>query len=481
MSGKQKSLFRRRPGMAPLPITVVSAVVAALSTLMIWQSPRFISADVKPLILDFGSFRARPQSTWQAQDDDPSQQSDDANPSTSGAAPGTNASANAPVRRSSEPVRTQSSNGGLVLEWPRQRSQINSAASDAKSQAQRILQDAKDHLKAGDLRRALNSARLAYSYPVDWQPGEPNPEELLTQLETLANDPTFVDAARRAATSEINSANGRSDSLRPSGIPDNVLERHSGIGVWKPAPDSDGHNFSITANDSQSGVEDLPPFESSTDNAQNGFEATSTAKFPESNSGGIPVSQPYASQPLNPTAAGTEPGRLNIGINQQVSESTADFTAQRSLSAIERLEQRPLIISDQRTATAPAPANSPIGTLTFNVLATLTTIFAVLFFGTLFLFLAVIAMSKKLLGDKGVAFRIELVNSPLTVQAGAAAAAPAAEPAPVINELKLDPDFEGILSMSEQRARQREAAIMQQFIDNNVSLHNEVSANRAAA
>jgi hypothetical protein len=483
MSGQQKSLFKRRPGLAPLPIAAVSAVVAGLSTLMIWQSPRFISAEVKPLILDFGSFGARPQRTWQSQDDEPSQQSDDAEPSASEESLDSDGSASAPNRSSSAPVRTQSSNGGLVLEWPRQRSQINSAAADAKSQAQRVLKEAEDYLKAGDLCRALNSARLAYSYPVDWQPGEQHPEELLAELESLAKDPTFVDSARRAAISEINSANGRSDSMRPSGIPDNAQERHSGIGVWKQAPESDRHDVLITATDSQSGVEDFPPFVSSadgnSDNVQDVFEETSTAEVSEPSSGGTPVSQPYESQPLNPTDSALEPGRLNIGSYQQVSESTADFTAQRSLDAIERLEPRPLIITDQRTAAA--PANSPMGTLTFDVLATLTTIFAVLFFGTLFLFLAVLAMGRKLLGDNGVAFRIELVNSPLTVQAGAAAAAPAAEPASVINELKLDPDFEGILSMSEQRARQREAAIMEQFIENNVSLHKEVSENRAAA
>lgn len=484
MSGQQKSLFRHRPGVAPLPIAAVSAVVAGLLTLVIWQSPKFISAEVQPLILDFGSFGARPQNTTESQDGDSSQQSEDASSSTSQAVSTADASASGPARRSSEPIRTQSSNGGLVLEWPRQRSQINSPVADAKSQAQNVLKEAEDFLKAGDLRRALNSARLAYSYPVNWQPGEQNPEELLTQLEALAKDPTFVDTARRAVISDINSANGRSASLRPSGIPDSAFERHSGIGVWKPASDSVGHDVVITATESHSDVENVPSFESSQHGeshvAMDGFEAASTAQFPESDSGGIPVSQPYASQPSNPTDAGTEPGRLNIGVHQQVSESTADFVAQRSLAAIERLEPRPLIITDQRTAAA--PANSPIGTLTFDVLATLTTIFAVLFFGTLFLFLTVLAMGKKLLGDKGVAFRIELVNSPLTVQAGtAAAAAPTAEPASVINELKLDPDFEGILSMSEQRARQRESAIMQQFIENNVSLHKEVSENRAAA
>ena len=92
-------------------------------------------------------------------------------------------------------------------------------------------------------------------------------------------------------------------------------------------------------------------------------------------------------------------------------------------------------------------------------------------------------MGKKLIGEKGLGFRIELVNnSPLTIQTGAAApaAAPAAA-APATDELKIDPDFEGILSLSEQRARQRESAILQQFIENNVSLHNEIGAGRAAA
>ena len=116
------------------------------------------------------------------------------------------------------------------------------------------------------------------------------------------------------------------------------------------------------------------------------------------------------------------------------------------------------------------------------MLATLTTIFAVLFFGSLFLLLAILAVGKKLIGENGVAFRIELVNnSPLTIQA--AGVAPAAAPAQSVptNELKIDPDFEGILSLSEQRARQRESAILEQFIQNNVSLHNEIGARRAAA
>ena len=502
MSGQKQSLLRRKLGVAPLPLAAVAAIVAGTLTLMIWQSPRSIVADVNPLVLDFGKAKDPSKRQWQNQTEDSAQQgqiaTDGADAASRGTSNDSGASTGGISRRPGEPVRTQSSNGGLVLEWPRQRKEIDAAAADAKSQAQRILKEAEDYLRAGDLRRALNSARLAYSYPVKWQPGEQTPEELLTQLEALANDPTFVDAARQAAINKINSANSfpselsapgtarisdnqlsahshlaSTDSSRPASVADFTPEHVSGIGVWKPAPASE----SKVAASIDSGSTQATPSQS--DAEYNRIAKADVAQLSESNSDELAAPQPYRSQRSTSADTGVEPRRLDVATHRQVSESTADFATQRSLSPIERLDQRPLIITDQRAGSA--QADSPIRTLTCDVLATLTTIFAVLFFGSLFVLLAVLAIGRKLLGEKGVSFRIELVNSPLTVQAGAAAAAPQASPAPAAKELTLPPDFEGILSMSEQRARQRESAILQQFIENNVSLHKEISASRSAA
>lgn len=463
MPGHKTSLFRRKLGAAPLPVAVLAALVAGTSTVIIWQSPRNIVADVKPLIMEFG--RSKVQS------------SNDLIPAAQNAASqeetGSNESAAddaGPSRRSREPVRTERSNGGLVLEWPQQKSEANDESTDAKTQAKKILEEAQDYLLVGDLRRALTSARLAYSYPVKWEADEQSPEELLAKLEALAADPTFVAAARREAIDKINSANTANQILpNVNSLPD----RQTGIGVWSPAPTAEGNFESATsANNVTAG--NYEEYGSETDT----IEMVAASEIAERDSTAFPVLQPYQSQPTAETAPDTEPRRLVVDTHRQVSESTAEFATP---APINQVEPRPLIITDQRAA---APAASPIGSLTFDVLATLTTIFAVLFFGSLFLLLAVLAAGKKLIGDKGLGFRIELVNnSPLTIQTGAAApaAAPAAATSPVADELKLAPDFEGILSLSEQRARQRESAILQQFIENNVSLHNEIGAGRAAA
>ena len=446
MPGHKMSLLRRKLGLAPLSAAALAALVAGSSTLVIWQSPRNIVADVKPLIMDFGRSRIQSSSDQESEAADVASQEDSigANSDSSGVS--------VPFRRSREPVRTQRSNGGLVLEWPQQKTNkaTESESSDARTQAKRILEEAEEYLLAGDLRRALTSARLAYSYPVKWEQGEQTPEELLAKLEALVSDPTFVATARREAISRINSAN--------SG--------QTAIGVWTPATESQ----------TSENVAFATQTESATDASNVAMVSASEISQPQS--AGYPAFQPYQSQPTGSAASDDEPRRLNVDPHRQVSESTAEFATPAHLAPIQPLEPRPLIITDQRAA---APAASPIGTLTFDVLATLTTIFAVLFFGSLFLFLAILAVGKKLIGDKGVAFRIELVNnSPLTIQAAGAAPA-AAPPASATNELKIDPDFEGILSLSEQRARQRESAILEQFIQNNVSLHKEIGASRAAA
>ena len=474
-----------------MPIAALAALVAGSSTLMIWQSPRNIVADVKPLIMDFG--RSRVQSS-----SDVLSEADDAQREGSTRSNATDRGVSGQSSNSLEPVRTQRSNGGLVLEWPQQKSTTNSESSnatDAKTQAKRILVEAEDYLLVGDLRRALTSARLAYSYPVKWEQDEQSPEELLAKLEALASDPTFVASARREAISRINSANsgagtvrlaengqGRdqnivsSDSLRPGSIVDSMPDRQTAIGVWKPAPASDS-SFASSESRTEGDVAFATQTESAADT--DNIETVSASRISEPSSLTLPAFQPYQSQSTTTAASEDEPRRLNAQTHRQVSESTAEFAAPAHVASIQQIEPRPLIITDQRAA---APAASPIGTLTFDVLATLTTIFAVLFFGTLFLFLAILAVGKKLIGEKGVAFRIELVNnSPLTIQT--AGAAPAAAPAQSVStsELKIDPDFEGILSLSEQRARQRESAILEQFIQNNVSLHNEIGASRAAA
>lgn len=479
MSGQKISLLRQKLGVATFPVIAGAALVAGTLTTLAWNSPSYIAADVQPLILDFGKSQAKPQN------DDLSSPANSTAVETSGESPVS----------SQVPIRSESSNGGLVLEWPKSQPQSKKNSSttdtettDTKSEARRVLREAEEYLQTGDLRRALISARLAYSYPVTWQADELAPEELLRQLETLTSDPAVIASNRKAVIEKINSANSDdgpesesspqsdltfSDSSRPASVIDSSQQRSSGIGIWQPAP-ATPHSFtnnieSATYNESDA----APPLVE--------VETVSAAEFAQPSFGNSPVSQPYQSQPSS-FAAGDEPGRLDINTQQQASEPAAGFPGQISPSPIERVDQRPLIITDQRAVTG--QAESPVRSLTFDVLATLTTIFAVLFFGTLFLFLAVLGIGKKLIGKKGISFKIELVNnSPLAVVAGAAApeVAPQPAPEPATNELKLDPDFEGILSMSEHRARERESAILQQFIENNVSLHSEINENRGAA
>lgn len=468
MSGRNKSLLRRKLSIAPLSVAGMAALVAGSLTLMIWQSPRNIVAEVKPLIMDFGSSKIQSSSDFQSQP-----ASEYSNSETAGSG-GSNNDVSASSSRSLEPVRTERSNGGLVLEWPQRKSVQSSQSADAKTQAKGVLEEAQQYLLAGDLRRALISARLANSYPVEWAPGEQAPAELLAKLEALASDPTFVASARRQAINQINSANTAYQSGANS-IVDSMPDRQTAIGVWKPAASDKVGTPSTSLNSS---VALATQSQDAT-----GIETVSASEFADSRMTDFPAFQPYQSQQSNVTATDDEPRRLNADTHRQVSESTAEFAVPAAVAPVNQFDPRPLVITDQRTVAA-APAASPIGTLTFDVLATLTTIFAVLFFGALFLFLAILAFGKKLIGEKGVAFRIELVNnSPLTIQAAgvAPAAAPAAAVSPAVDELKIDPDFEGILSLSEHRARQREAAIMEQFIENNVSLHKEIGAGRVAA
>ncbi len=472
-----------------MPVAAFAALVAGSSTLMIWQSPGNLVAEVQPLIMDFGS------STNQSSSDQQSAVADTTSPGGSTGATSSDGGDVAPYRRSREPVRTQRSNGGLVLEWRQPKATKTGATDDTRTQAREVLKEAEDYLLVGDLRRALTSARLAYSYPVIWDDDEQSPEELLAKLEALASDPTFIASARRDAVNRINSANlansepdiklssdnkATTDSLRPGSIVDSMPDRQTTIGVWKPAP---VHEVSFPSNEhpATGDVALAAQSENATNDNHSNIATVSATGVAASQSPDFPAFQPYQSQPTTPGVSNSEPGRLNVDSHRQVSESTAEFAAPAQFTPIQQLEPRPLIITDQRAAAASA---SPIGTLTFDVLATLTTIFAVLFFGALFVLLAVLAIGKKLIGEKGVAFRIELVNnSPLTIQAAGMApvAASAGTQSVAADELKIDPDFEGILSLSEQRARQRESAILEQFIQNNVSLHNEIGASRAAA
>lgn len=486
MSGQRQSLLRRRFGVAPLPLAAVAAIVAGTLTLMIWQSPRSIVADVKPMILDFGSSGSQPQRHQRGESAD-TPTSDAGN-----AASDADRSSERVARRPGEPIRSQSSNGGLVLEWPRQRKQIDAAAADAKSQARQLLEEAEGFLRAGNLRRALNSARLAYSYPVKWEADEQSPEELLAQLEAIASNPAMLDAARQAAIRRINMANDQpieasdTETAQASGhglqahqgrTATNSVEPGADIGVWKPAPAPAVGAPTFLSSAETSSVRQADGDSVPSVGSQSEIESASATRFAEVEPDEVAARQPYQSQPVAGPDTGSEPRRLDVITHQQQAE--AEFPGTISLPVAGTSDPRPVIITDQRTGVA--AAESPVRTLTFDVLATLTTIFAVLFFGALFLFLAILAIGRKLIGEKGVAFRIELVNSPLTVQSGAVSPAQPEAPAAPSAQLKIDPDFEGILSMSEHRARERESAILEQFIQNNVSLHQQVNASRSAA
>lgn len=491
MSGQRESLLRRRFGVAPLPLAAGAAIVAGTLTLMIWQSPRSIVADVNPLILDFGSTGTQSQRHQRGESADAST-SDPGNPASDPDGPSEHA-----ARRPGEPIRSQSSNGGLVLEWPRQRKQIDAAAADAKSQARQILEEAEAYLRAGDLRRALNSARLAYSYPVKWEADEQSPEELLAQLEALARNPVMLDAARHAAVQRINSANdlqAEASGTRTAQASGEDPQTHSEptsttsvqpgavIGVWKPAPlPTVSVPTSVLSAETSSGRQADGASVSFLESAGN-IETASATRFAEVESDDVTVVQPYQSQPYLDAERSGAPRRLDVTTHPQ--QAAAEFPGTGSLPLAGTPDPRPLIMTDQRMGVD--AAESPVTKLTFDVLATLTTIFAVLFFGALFLFLAILAVGRKLIGEKGVAFRIELVNSPLTVSSGAMppGTVPPAQPnasAASSTQLNIDPDFEGILSMSEHRARERESAILEQFIQNNVSLHQQVNASRGAA
>jgi len=148
---------------------------------------------------------------------------------------------------------------------------------------------------------------------------------------------------------------------------------------------------------------------------------------------------------------------------------------------------QPLVI----TTRPEASSGSPVETISTNVLGTLITIFAVLFFGSLFLLLLLIAVGKKLLGENGISLRVELVNSSLSLKSSAAdetsegksepAAAETETETRTARSVQLDPDFEGILPLSEQRARERESAILEQFVNNNVELQRELASRSRAA
>ncbi|MDA0281812.1 MAG: hypothetical protein O3B86_00530 [Planctomycetota bacterium] len=576
MPGRQKPLFKPRLAPVTLPIAAVAAALAAVITMMIWQSPRFIVADVKPLILEFGQSSGGINEAPPDFVEDDGQgyiaQGDTALPNTVqreilDTTPDVVRPAGKPIKPSVqffgsrsqplEPVRTDRANGSLVLEWPKtqarkQPSKLSVEGSqepDLKSQASRIREEAQAFLEAGDLRRALRSARLACSYPVEWQAWEKNPKDLLAELEALLDDDNVVEAARQAVIAEIMAANGKSassqaspnrrndvaasnsfvardsavattGSVRDISAVDLTSKKPVRIGIWEAAPKIPDHDrrdvvppdvetsspvptafpqvrepAPVTMDDRSDDVPltinaDISPEPRDYRvSGQNDFERPAITHSEsieidvDPQSAGFAVAQDasvhHAESPSD------EPASLYPAHSQYVSGSTTGYTIPAPFPSDDRLDRRPLFNADQQAVVT--PSDSRVQTITFDVLATLITIFAVLFFGTLFLLLTVLAMGRKLLGEKGISFKIELVNSPLTVQSGAlaasAGASTAADPitSSVPGPMKLDPDFEGILSMSEQRARKRESAILQQFIENNVSLHSEIRSSKRAA
>ncbi|MDA1166594.1 MAG: hypothetical protein O3B13_26150, partial [Planctomycetota bacterium] len=391
----------------------------------------------------------------------------------------------------------------------------------------------------GDLRRALRSARLAYSYPVEWQAWEKNPKNLLAELESLLDDDDVVETARQAVIAEIMAANGKSapsetspnrrnvdaasnsfvaldsavattSSVRDISVAGHRSGKPARIGVWEAVPNVRVSDVSDVepgspvptefpqarepASLTQDELSDDVPLEITAGNLQEPAilevtRQTDSERPSLTNSEyiGIHVDSQSAGPAIavDTESSSGEPASLNPAHRQDVSDSTTTYTIPLPFPSDDRLDRRTQLITDQQADVT--PSQSPVQTITFDVLATLITIFAVLFFGTLFLLLTVLAMGRKLLGDKGISFRIELVNSPLTVQSRALAASADAvtvadsTASSMARPMKLDPDFEGILSMSEQRARKRESAILQQFIENNVSLHSEIRSSKRAA
>lgn len=473
MSGQSKRPYSKSRLSAILPISTVAAAVAAVLTVVIWQSPRFLDADVQPSIIEFDRFGASRQTSQPASGQpDPSLTASQAGHEEGEAAAAAGQSIRPRVhyfgKRSQprEPSRTDRSNGSLVMEWPAAAPLIpeleNSLETpgqlDPKQQAIEHLRRARHYLNAGSLVRALRSARLAYSYPVNWRPEEDNPEEFLTELNAMLEDDDVVAAARLANHVDV--------------------DNDEDFGTWKPlpAPSSlDSERGSVAEHSADVHGETSEPASSETEHESAIRQVSGETTKPTQGLAHSDFSsadkrvKAFSTQHFDSSTV--EPEHLRPSLEQAESDVLGQFA---------NLERRLQLMTNQQTVASPGTLSQ---TLTFDVLATLITIFAVLFFGTLLLLLTVLAVGKKVIGGKGVAFRIELVNSPLTVQAGAANTAPASEstPASVADELKLDADFEGILSMSEQRARQREAAILKQFVENNVSLHQEINANQRAA
>lgn len=504
-----------RIGPATLPVAAVAATVAGILTVVIWQFPRVIDADVKPLILEFGGGSSEP-------DDQAS-----AKPSVDEAA----GSRSAEVLNigghltPSEPVRVETPGRGLILEWPRHQRKKRAGSlqgDDPKSQAVAILNEAQGYLDSGDLLRALRSARLAYSYPVQWESDEPNPEKLLEKLEKLTSDKSVVAAARQAIISRIAPNEKKTDDsltvkkavpapklpvqtenkVRARTLVEFSTETVPRIGVWEAADDPDDSIAAV-----RSGVVSLKKVKSAEQMPGHGVGSkkevspASAKKAEPGNTGTLKSVHPVAAvlqhralergvdadpqtlqselrkrlsaqaasnmtatsrTEMNRWAASTrdgteravradfaEKGRPTPSARLEVAEaaSQADIrsvTGKKSASEshvepapftlapgvkleratrVKDTEDRKRNNNDRQIeagdghevavatlSDSAVSSDSPVQTITLKVMGTLITIFAVLFFGTLFLLLALLGAGKKLLAGKGISFRIELVN-----------------------------------------------------------------------
>lgn len=342
------------------------------------------------------------------------------------------------------PVARQS----VVYEWPSRypavsptRPGLSAPKPPARAgdieYARKVMAEAESVALAGDIDAAIELARLARSLGAIWSPDEESPDDFLASLQPAQSEPT---------------------ETRPLDT-DTVVVPEAGAAFadqsadgWQPAnekpaaPSRDTAVVEIIDSDAAPGDRDriLPELQSIHRESQSISKAHRS--LPEPQSVRTATISPFESVPVLETSetASQPPQEPNRRVEQQepventtnsgpahpehlavdaTGDSIAGTPAPRRLREHGVLRHIGLEESVAPSSSEQRRTSTLIDGTATNVLTTLVAVFAVLFFGSLLVLLAIMSCTRRLLAGNGITFRVEVINS----------AAPAMAAAPVMN------------------------------------------------
>lgn len=330
------------------------------------------------------------------------------------------------------PHQSVTARQSVVLEWPRRRltaSTSNTTTghdhSKQEETARSVMAEALALAAAGETDAAIKLAQLADSFGVEWNNDEQSPEQLLTTLspptapatkpeqpDSNSNESTFRaigtwEPFRSQSVSPASATTAATDPTEPRRLPGledlNVVPAAPVLPATVPEVADDGGFRNNNA---------IIPFVSTPASREPATSVTQESIYPQ------PAPAPWAQ--VEASSSETQGDTLSESDGAVADASRVETPRQQVehplATDIKHVTRHNIDTAESlRPRTETRTSLITLDGAATNVLMTLICVFAVLFFGSLLLLLAIMSLARRVIANTGLTLKVELVNGPVAV------------------------------------------------------------------